>query len=69
MENPPHDSHHRDPPHLFTLRIWPEELDNGQREWRGRLQYGVDGEVRHFHNWASLVAGLQAILQSIEPLE
>lgn len=32
------------PSHLFTIRIWQEDLGQGQFEWRGKVQHvsGVD---------------------------
>ena len=41
---------------LFTVRVWLEELGNGQTEWRGKVQHVTSGEVRYFRDWATLVA-------------
>jgi len=48
--------------HLFTVRLWLEELGEGQREWRGEVHYVVSGEVRYFRDWPTLIALLQAML-------
>jgi hypothetical protein len=48
--------------HLFTVRVWLEELGAGQTEWRGEVHSVVSGEVRYFRDWATLVALLQAML-------
>src|SRR5437588_12308299 len=40
---------------LFTVRVWLEELANGQTEWRGKVQHVTSGEVRYFRDWATLV--------------
>jgi hypothetical protein len=44
--------------HLFTLRIWQEDLGNGEVEWRSRVQHVMSGEVRYFRDWPSLIAFL-----------
>ncbi|HYU76234.1 MAG TPA: hypothetical protein VEL31_26475 [Ktedonobacteraceae bacterium] len=41
---------------LFMVRIWEEELGNGQTEWRGKVQHVTSGEVRYFRDWSTLVA-------------
>jgi hypothetical protein len=48
--------------HLFTVRVWLEDLGAGQTEWRGEVQYVVSGEMRYFRDWPTLVALLQAML-------
>jgi hypothetical protein len=48
--------------HLFTVRVWLEDLGDGQTEWRGEVQYVVSGEVRYFRDWSTLVAVVQAML-------
>ena len=42
--------------HLFTLRVWREELGDGHVEWRGKVQYALSGEARYFREWAELIA-------------
>ena len=49
--------------HLFTLRLWVEELGEGQTEWRGQVQHVVSGEKHYFRDWAALIAFLRAKLQ------
>ncbi len=48
--------------HLFTARVWLEDLGEGQTEWRGEVHEVVSGEVRYFREWSTLVALLQAML-------
>jgi heme-degrading monooxygenase HmoA len=48
--------------HLFTVRVWLEELGAGQAEWRGEVQHVVSGETRYFRDWPALVASMQAML-------
>jgi hypothetical protein len=42
--------------HLFTVRIWREELGGGRIEWRGKVQYVLSGEARYFREWGDLIA-------------
>lgn len=43
---------------MFVLRIWREDVGNGQGEWRGELNCLADGEARYFRDWATLIAHL-----------
>jgi len=47
--------------HLFTVRVWKEEVRNGQIEWRGKVQLVNSGDVRYFREWAALVPLLIAM--------
>ena len=49
--------------HLFTLRVWREELDAGRWEWRGKVQHVTSGETQYFRTWAGLVARLTTLLK------
>ena len=68
MPKPPPVQDDREPVHaqLFMLRIWREELGQGQREWRGKVQHVTSGEARYFRDWATLIAVLQEILKTSE---
>jgi hypothetical protein len=48
MDKPPPRSH------LFAVRVWEEETEVDQSEWRGRVQLFTSGEVRYFRDWAAL---------------
>ena len=48
--------------HLFSVRVWEEVTSDGQTEWRGKVQYVPNGEVRYFREWPSLAATMQAML-------
>ncbi len=48
--------------HMFTLRMWPEALGDGQIEWRGKVQHVLSGEARYFRDWDTLIAYLQDTL-------
>ncbi len=50
--------------HLFTVRLWQEELGNGQTELRGKVQHVTSGEARYFRDWPALIAFLQALLSA-----
>jgi hypothetical protein len=52
--------------HLFTLRLWCEELGQGQIEWRGRIKHLGSGEVRYFRDPRTLYAALLRMLASME---
>jgi len=48
--------------HLFTVRLWQEEVGNGQTELRGKVLHVANGEARYFRDWSALIAFLQALL-------
>ncbi len=48
--------------HLFTVRIWQEQLGGGRAEWRGRVQHVTGGAARYFRDWPTLIAFIQRIL-------
>jgi len=52
--------------HLFTVRLWLEDLGEGRAEWRGKVQHVTSGEVRYFRDWATLIAALQEMLKTGE---
>ena len=47
------------PSHLFTVRLWREELEEGRYEWRGKVQHALSGETRYFRRWEDLIAFVQ----------
>jgi hypothetical protein len=52
---------------LFTVRVWREELGDGQAEWRGKVQHVHSKEVRYFREWSTLVAAILKMLSECEP--
>jgi len=52
--------------HLFTVRVWREDLGQGQTEWRGEVQEVLSGEVRYFRDWSALLTLLHAMLPEPE---
>jgi hypothetical protein len=49
--------------HLFTVRVWREDMGEGQWEWRGKVQHVVSGEAFYFREWQELIARLKTWLQ------
>lgn len=48
------------------LRVWAEDLGNGQAEWRGKVEHVTSGQVYYFRDWARLTA---LLLEMLEPCE
>ena len=48
--------------HLFTVRVWEEQIGADETEWRGKVQLLTSGEVRYFRDWAALVPLLLTML-------
>ena len=51
---------------LFTLRLWQEELGEGQAEWRGRAQDIATGSGAYFRDWPGLIAVLTRRLETTD---
>jgi len=54
--------------HLFTVRVWQEEVGHDQTEWRGKVHLITDGNVRYFRRWEGLVPLLVTMLSELETL-
>lgn len=52
--------------HLFTVRVWEEEIEVDATEWRGKVQLLPSGEVRYFREWEGLVPLLRAMLAELK---
>ena len=48
--------------HLFTLRVWQEDLGDGQIEWRGQIKHVLSGETRYFRRCSELRAFVRECL-------
>lgn len=48
------------PSQLFTVRVWRENLGNGQTEWRGRAQHVLSVNTCSFRDWSKLIDFLTA---------
>lgn len=46
-------------PHMFTIRIWNEDLGDGRTEWRGKVQSANSREARYFRDEESLFGFLR----------
>lgn len=55
--------------HFFTIRIWRDELGNGQIEWRGKVLHVTSGDARYFRDWQMLLAFLAAQVQDNDSIE
>ena len=55
--------------HLFTIRVWLEDLGESQTEWRGKIQHVLSGEVRYFRDWSGLVEQMKAMAHGAESSE
>lgn len=49
--------------HLFTLRLWREEDNEGRTIWRGRIHHTDTGNIRYFRGWPALIPLLLAMLR------
>jgi hypothetical protein len=58
--------HIRHRSHLFTVRLWAEDIGHGQTEWRGRVQHVTSGETHYFRDWPTLIAHLLKLLPQSE---
>jgi hypothetical protein len=46
--------------HLFTVRLWREDLGGDRWEWRGKVQHVLSGEAFYFREWQDLATRLKA---------
>jgi len=51
---------------LFTIRLWQEELGEGQTEWRGRAQDIATGSAKNFRDWPGLITFLTRPLETAD---
>lgn len=52
---------------LFSVHVWPEQVDGANIEWRGRVTAQPGGEIAYFRTWDALIAYIQQ--QLINPIE
>ncbi len=55
--------------HLFTLRLWGEEAETGELEWRGQLYHVQSSTTRYFQEWAALIPLLLRMLRETGAME
>ncbi len=53
--------------HLFTVRLWYEDLGEGRHEWRGEVKDVASGQQRFFREWDSLLGYLKAACRAFAP--
>jgi hypothetical protein len=52
--------------HLFTVRLWMEQIAEDHAEVRGRVQHVLSGEVHYFRTWQALTSFFDVTLQEVE---
>ncbi len=52
--------------HLFTLRLWQEELGDERHEWRGKIQHVQSGETYYFREWSVLMTAISKMIADRE---
>jgi hypothetical protein len=65
MDGPNRQTHETS--HLFLLRLWREELAQGQDEWRGQMTSLANGEMRYFRSPETLYKILLTMLSNDPP--
>ena len=50
--------------HLFTLRLWGEEDEDGRIQWRGQINHVNNNDIRYFKEWSALIPLLLAMLRT-----
>ncbi len=53
--------------HLFTLRLWVEDVGDGRTEIRGTVKHVLTGETCHFRDWQTLIERLKALSAAKTP--
>ncbi|MCA9955848.1 MAG: hypothetical protein H6657_24370 [Ardenticatenaceae bacterium] len=53
--------------HMFTLRVWVEDVGNGRFEYRGTLKHVLTGETHHFRGWPPLIRQLEDVFKLNQP--
>lgn len=48
------------------VRMWIEDLGEGNKDWRGKVQHVISGQVRYFRDWPMLIAILQEMIPEPE---
>lgn len=48
--------------YLFTVRLWWEDLGDGQTEWRGVVRLVTSGEEHFFRDWETLGKAVEGMV-------
>ena len=51
---------------LFTIRLWIEQVDERQQEYRGQAKHVVSGASCNFREWSDLEAFLTGTFDDYE---
>ena len=54
--------------HLFTVRLWREQLGDNASEIRCQVRHVASGETRHFRDWPPLTEYLTDKLSEVEKM-
>jgi hypothetical protein len=54
------------PSHLFLVRLWAENNNEGEAVWCGKVQHVTKGKANQFRDWPTLIDLLTAMLPSAE---
>ena len=60
--------HERPPSHLFAVRLWREDLGDGQAEWRGQAIYMPSDETLFFRDMAELADFMRRFITPAAPV-
>lgn len=58
----PLEAYRSNPARSFIVRVWLEELGEGQTEWRGRVQDVLSGRITFFRGWDRLAPTILEML-------
>src|SRR5438876_8899414 len=45
--------------HLYTMRVWQEEVGHDRTEWRGKVHLITNGNVCYFRGWEGFGLGFR----------
>jgi hypothetical protein len=55
--------------HLFTLRVWQEDVGNGRSQLRGTLTHVLTGKTGYSRDWATLVRLIEPFVAPTTPAQ
>ena len=64
--NPPESPKGQPRSHLFTVRLWREEIGGGAFEMRMQVKHVLSGETRYFRFWPDVERFLLLTVQRLE---
>lgn len=66
----PHEPRQNQPrSHLFTVRLWHEEVGDAAYEVRMQVKHILSGRTRYFREWSDFVAYLQHVAREADQAE